>query len=637
MDKPFLYNIVPVIGGNTDFAISEILRQHQEVGLTRFLVMLSFHPQTTPARDLIPRHCKNFATIRDGVAGHGIELGVLIQSLQGMGWNGKVALTGETWQHTVKSDGSETPRMCVLDPDFRAYGLDCIRAVVNEGPRLLLIDDDFGVWPDECFCPNHIKWLNNDLNTNYSQEELSEIWSKRPRTDPLRQSIFNSLLGSVVDFAKEIRSVIDSIDPTVRCGYCVNCGGDLQANAIVHAFAGNTEPLLRVHDDIYGDPQTDCFPIAYLMANRVKHLVSGVTDLLDEADTFPQNYMSVPASAFHSHITMALLSGMTGCKLWTSEFEKPIHSGSQARYEKKLRDYRGFYSELCNIAKKITWSGLSAPAYPDDVLSAGSYFGNWETPIECMYGIPLRCEPIDAGGISTLRGCDVENISDDALRTLLSHDVIVDSLAARIISERGLASLLGVDADKGDKDFFFSVERTADEKQYIGYMWDDSTARLTVKDDAAEVVSWFYKGPKKAFPAATLFKNSLGGKILTLGWSLELVYHKMYRRGRREILLSLIELINGAPLDMVVENGEKCLVRHGIMDDGSEILSVTHLSFDIDEALPIRLTRTPFAVELLCPDGSWKGVDFKRENESILSVAVQVACYHPIILRFRFN
>lgn len=68
------YNVVPVFPGHEDFAISEILRQHRDVGLDRFLISLSFHPQRTPARDFIPELCGRFAKVRDAVAASGEKL-----------------------------------------------------------------------------------------------------------------------------------------------------------------------------------------------------------------------------------------------------------------------------------------------------------------------------------------------------------------------------------------------------------------------------------------------------------------------------------------------------------------------------------------------------------------------------------
>ena len=125
MDDLLLYNVIGIIPNHEDFAVSEILRQHREVGLDRFLVSLSFHPQMTPASDLIPVLCRRFAYVRDAVAGHGIELAVLIQSTVGHGWNGKVPLTEEPWQKVVYVNGQESPRMCHYDEGFRKYVYDC--------------------------------------------------------------------------------------------------------------------------------------------------------------------------------------------------------------------------------------------------------------------------------------------------------------------------------------------------------------------------------------------------------------------------------------------------------------------------------------------------------------------------------
>ena len=130
-DRPLFYNIVPVFPGREDFAVSEILRQHREVGLDRFLLSLSFHPQTTPARDLVPVLCERFRKVRDGVAGSGVELGVLVQSTLGHGWNGKVPLTQEKWQHVVLSTER---RARVSVSSTRASAATCANASL-QSPR----------------------------------------------------------------------------------------------------------------------------------------------------------------------------------------------------------------------------------------------------------------------------------------------------------------------------------------------------------------------------------------------------------------------------------------------------------------------------------------------------------------------
>lgn len=88
--------------------------------------------------------------------GADVTVGVLIQSTAGHGWNGKVQLSSEPWQHAVYADGKENPRWCQLDPGFRAYVLDAFRSICRENPAFLLVDDDFGPRQGEGFCPLHV-------------------------------------------------------------------------------------------------------------------------------------------------------------------------------------------------------------------------------------------------------------------------------------------------------------------------------------------------------------------------------------------------------------------------------------------------------------------------------------------------
>ena len=647
---PHFYNVIPIFPGHEDFAISEILRQKREAGLDRFLVSLSFHPQTTPAHKLIPVLCERFRKVREGVAGSGVELAVLVQSTLGHGWNGKVPLTRETWQHVVLFGGGESPRFCMLDPGFRGYVRDFISAIAAEKPSLLLIDDDVGIRCGECFCPLHRAEFNKALGRDYAPGELDAILRDGPVDDPVSVAVSRTLRETAVGFAKMIRETIDAVAPSLRCGLCACWPGYWENDAIVHALAGpRTRPFMRVNNAVYGDAAPKSLVHAFRGTRRVMYQLDGVEDVIDETDTFPQNYMSESAAMFHAHITSGLLSGLQGCKLWTSEFQQPVHTGSQRRYEARLRDDRGFYDAIPDLVRGIRWQGLSGLAVrPREGFGGhpvhtprGIYPRQCETPIEAAYALPLRYDGIETGGLATLRRDDADVMTDAQLETLLSGKVIVDSLAARQLTARGFAPLMGVEASEGDGDFFFSCEVSADGSLSNGYMWDDTTSLLKPVADGVEVVSSFCKGarfprPEPYAPAQTLFVNRRGGRVAVLGWPLDLVYYKMFRPLHRLLFLDLIDKLDGAPLEMVVESGEQELVRHGVMADGRELLAVTRLSLDADDALPLRLARTPRLVERLSPRGEWEPVPFGRKGPLLVEVGVPVVCCEPVLLRFAF-
>ena len=648
--KPHLYNVIPIFPGHEDFAISEILRQNREVGIDRYLVSLSFHPQRTPASDLIPVLCERFRKVRDGIAGSNIELGVLVQSTLGHGWNGKVPLTRETWQHVVYFDGRESPRFCMLDPGFRAYVRDCIAAIAAERPSLLLVDDDFGIRTGECFCPLHRAAFNEAVGRDIPAEELDAILRNGPVDDPVSIAVTRTLRKTVVDLAKEVRETIDAVDPSMRCGLCACGGGYWENDAIVHALAGpNTKPFMRVNNAVYGDAAPKALVHTFRNARRVIYQLNGLDDVIDESDTVPHNYMSESAAMYHAHITSAMLSGLQGCKLWTSELKHPEHTGSQWRYEARLRDFRSFYNALPDIVSGIRWQGLSGivirpregfGGHPIHNASA-LYPKNPNTPIEAVYALPLRYDGIETGGIFTLRQEDVDVMTDTQLEALFANKVVVDSFAARKLTKRGFAPLMGVEASEGGDDFNFNCEVAVDGSCSSAFMWDDSTSLLTPVANDVEVVAEFCRGerlidPRPVAPSHTLFANRLGGRVAVVGWHLDLVFYKMFIPRHRQLFLALLDKLNGSPLEMVVESGEQELVRHGILADGSELLAVTRLSLDADEAIPLRLARTPKSIARLSPKGKWEPVSFTRKDPLLVEVGAPLVCCEPVVLRFEF-
>lgn len=644
------YNIVPVFANHHEFAVSEIRRQHREVGLDKFLLCLSFHPQRTPARDLIPELCGAFAEIRDALYGEGVELGVLVQSILGHGWNGKVPLTREAWQHVVKVDGDEDPRFCVLDEGFREYTRELIRAVAAERPALMLLDDDVGIRCRECYCPLHLSMMSRRVGRCLSREELDGMYARRRFDDPELLAVRDVLLNSIVGYASMIRETIDSVDPAMRCGICACWSGQWEMDALVRTLAGGTKPLMRVNDAIYGDTRHGALLDDFVLASRVINHIGCGAEILDEADTFPHNYMSESATVFHAHITSAMLMGLDGCKLWTSEYGQPVHTGSQARYERRLHDYRPFYETLNGLSRTIRWKGLSLIKYiPKDGAEGNPAIdgaevlapGGWINKIEGYYGLPVRCERAGAEGISVLRGEEVKWMRRGDVDRLLAGRLVVDATAARLLTDMGCGDLIGVRATSGDSDFHFSFEELADGSISNAYLWEASAARLEPLSEKTEVLAWFCQGrrfveTRRAFPSATLFRNRLGGTVAVMGWSFSSSYVTTMRPLRRAMYLRVLDALGGEPFEMAVENGEQAFVRHGVLPAGGELVAVFPLGLDIDESLPLRLLRTPARVETLLPDGGWSPVPFGRRSEDVVETGVRVACAEPVILRLNF-
>ena len=652
--KMNMINVVPVLRGNVAFAISEIRRQRRDVGLRRFAVSLSFHPEGTPARVRAEALCDSFRRIREELRDDDVEIGALIQSTQGHGWNGKVPLTDEKWQYSVEIDGSPSPRLCQLDPDFGDYVMACIKGTVEAGAAFLLVDDDFGPRRNECFCPLHLAEYAKALGRPCTREECREI-AARDYGDPEANAIAETRRRVAVDFARRIRETIDAVDPTIRCGMCAPSSGYGFVGEVAMALAGGTEPFVRVNNAIYGlSNPTTAFYWKVQQTNRVRNRVelAGVRETIDESDTFPQTYWSESALAFRAHIAEAVLNGLHGCKLWTSEFSLPVDTGSQARYEAVLRDNAAFYDALLETCGRVKWVGCAGPLltvpyenYPVKCCRALNYL-DWNIFVCGPFAQPVcyaRPDDWTEGRVFNLCGQDIPLLSDAGIEAMLARPVLVDGEAAKALTQRGFAPLLGVEADDGDVAFSFSSEHVKSSGRQVGFMWEATCARLKPLSEGVHVAAEFCRNlsfspdQTAVAPSMTLFTNRLGGRVATVGWSVPEPYHKMYRNPRRAIVVEALDILAGGFFEMGVEILSHVLVRHGLLDDGRELLTAMNCCPDDVNAIPLRLRRTPKAIAKLRADGTWSPIEFSRRDPDTLVLATPLRYLDPCVFALTFK
>ncbi len=642
MRKLNYFSVVPVFSGKIDFTVSEILRQKKDAGITKIALCLSMHPEGTPAWDRIPGLIEDFKTIREQVRDE-VETGVLIQSSQGHGWSGSVPLTDEPFQRTVFPSGWSMERICGLDRDFRNYICKCISAIVEAGAEFLLMDDDFGYRKGECLCPLHLKAYGEALGRELTREEAEKILEDAESEESYKISCIRK--ESVVSLAREIRAAIDKVNPAIRCGMCTPGSGEYHIRETALALAGNTKPLVRVCNASYGtEAPVKLIEYAVRQAHIVRNLVYDIEDVVAEADTFPQNYYSETAAQFHTHLTQDILSGLTGAKLWCSEFRYP-ETGSQTRYEKVLKNNMPFYETLYNTVEGIKWKGVAGPLLTYKYLAnLNLHYGilrqpDWVAPYLSHFGFPETFANAGSSAISTLTGAEAGFFADEELLKFFSGSLLLDSTAAKLLSKK-YSELMGVTADDGDKNFRFMSEKEVNGPLYSGMMWEPSCARLTLR--GAEAVTEFrtgkVRGPAGApvAPAMTFFTNKLGGKVAVCGWTPQMPFHKIQNDIRRNWLLKALDFLSGGTFEMSVEAGQQTLVQHGILADGRELLAVTNVTSDQPEELPVRMKRNPVKAEKLLPSGEWKEIVFRRESGEKVIFDVPLMICQPVVIRMTF-
>ena len=486
--------------------------------------------------------------------------------------------------------------------------------------------------------------FNKATGIERSFEEVVALLKERP-ADDAEVRIFSRQRGELaVDFAREIRKVIDKYDDSAPCTMCTPGGGHGFVKDVTLALTGrNGTPSARVNNAIYGMNFQGYLLQLSTSTNRIRNLFGDVKDLLDEADTFPQTLYSESAELFNAHIVNAILNGLSGAKLWMFEFELPRSIGSQFRFEDVFRRNHPLYEELFNMMDGIQWRGIKSPlTIPPDMLhpfntSNKIFAQDWNSAVLGPLAIPFSYGKPTEEELFSLNGDIAEQLSDDEIVSLLKNPMLIDSQAVKVLVKRGFSELIGVTVGDNPK-FFFQSEFDDVAPMPFGLMWDASAAELKCLSPETKVESWCMLQnmetgiSEKVSPCMTFYKNKLGGRVVCLAWSSSMPYYKLWKNERRRIILKALDFLNGGLFEMPLETMHQAIVRHGLLKDGSELVAIISLAHDQEEEILLRCAKRPSSVELLSHDGKWETVAFSHKD-TLLRVNAPLIIAQPVILR----
>ncbi|MBO5751832.1 MAG: hypothetical protein J6R80_05455 [Kiritimatiellae bacterium] len=645
--RPLRYfKIIPVRHDHIDFAISEAKRQ-AKLGVKEFAASLSYHPQCLPPKDLLPKHAEAFRKFKAGLEGTGITVGVLIQSTQGHA----ARSVDVHWQRSILANGAPRARFCMLDKEFREYVLSAIRSICREDPAFLLIDDDFGPRAGEGFCPLHAELYNEATGESRTASEWGAFVSEAPASDPIRIKVEASRIAAPVSFAKEIRAAIDSVNPSIRCGYSTPGQGIGFAKDVALALAGpRTRPFLRLNNSVYGMNAPRTLIGQQRTISRLLSHFEGIDEIVSENDTWPQNYWSESAKMFSAHLTLGILYGVDGGKIWMSEFDRTIDTHSQSRYEQVFSKYLPMRQALYDLVrtKSPRFRGITAfvnsPSRLSDSVKPESI--NYASGLDdiflpmgfpCSFAKADRSHPHD---IYILVKKSIKLLSDEELAQVLSHRVIVDSLGAKELVSRGFGADICASVTDYKPNEVFNTEVFADGTK-VRWQSDATNVRLEAAE-GAKTLSRFVNidsvnGTSTEMGAGLILgTNARGGRVMVMGWTYDCQgwnrWNKYLRPVRKEILIKAIDRLIGGVLPYVCVENNHTLSSYATLDDGSELVAVTNFGDDDWQELALRLGTKPLAAKRLTYDGSWEEISFEKEGDVVKFKTGEVRPLTPQIL-----
>ena len=645
-DRFTVLNIVPCRPGEERETAADAVAFARATGNRVALYSLTLHPEGRPATKKLEKLLASYRAFAAALAGTEVRPGILIQAVIGH-WP-RTDKDIEPWTRTVNLSGNKV-RFCPLDPDFRAYIRAVAEGVAREKPCFILSDDDVRAYSHEaeCFCPLHTAEFSKRMGRTYTSDEFRAAVRNAKRGDKELQ-VFAALQKEMVfGVAALLREGIDAVDPDIPSGVCSATTAIRYVGEEAKAMAGPRHvPVFRVNNALYMENSPKA------LTSILKHTMAAVAMnpdipyILDESDTFPHNLWSKASVGVHAKLVAGIATGLKGSKLWYCGMHKngyPVH----ANFTRGFARHRGFYDALVREVVGTRPYGLFEPVIQDDsdwhpgthTTSCPYERHTWTDGYAGVMGVPFAMRAdLSASGVWTLSGArQVARLSDEELRAVLAHPVLVDADAAGWLARRGFADLTGVRVD--DKTPLFNGEISADGTQR--YPYSHERVPHLLPDANAKVLSYLTYSPyagapvERVAPASTIFVNKLGGRVLVSTFNPNVTSFCRYNEARKAQFEGFLAELNGAPLKVVVANQQDVLAVAREKVDGSLLLAVVNLNFDALDTIDLRAAKPPAKVELMADDGTWKPLAYTAEGD-VLYLQKPLPCYDAAVVRLGY-
>ena len=648
-----LYSIMPLFTDHVKEICDDIERQYKDGIATEALFKMTLTPEGDPAVNKAKILCEKYDLFKEELAKRGLNAGILVQATIGHGYSVGVR---PPFQSIIAVDGTPSFTICPYDEGFREYIKDAFAEIASRYPSSIMVDDDFRLFArshSACACPLHLKEISRRYGKEISREELyNMLEGNGEESQRLMKIYYEANIDSLIGCAKAMREGIDSVDPTIQGSFC-NCGDTCEGSAeIAKILAGNGNPVIvRVNNGNYtpAGARNITKPVARC-ATQIAGMKDSVDVFLAETDTCPQNRYSTSAHSLHSQFVASILEGASGCKHWITRLAAYEPNSGEA-YRKILAKYAGFYNELSKIVPSLDWvgcripltKGLWEPQAPLSEFLQASKINGWGGCVLERLGLPMYYSEKDGGAVF-LDGRRDEFFTDEETQKMLSGTVFLAAESAKNLIKRGFGDHLGVEIEEiPDDDNRASQEIILDNgnpsSKQVGLH------RLIPNQDGVIARSMVVATPNGTesqpkvplFPGVTSYKNKLGGKVIVFSGTPEARFHyttafSFLNESRKLQLINLLS--ESGDLPVYYPGDSEVYMKAADMPDGALFVSFINISLDPIEEITLVASQEIHSIEALCPDGSYKPVDFRADGKK-LTLDTSAEILTPVILIMR--
>ena len=653
-DSFTMLNIIPCRPGGEALAAADAAEFAERTGNPYCLYSMTLYPQGKPAMKTVDAAVASYRKWAALLKGTKVKPAILLQAIIGHWTQDLAEKECESWQRAVNVKGTVT-RYCPLDPGYRDYIRETARKLAACAPALILSDDDVRAFSPlaECTCPLHVAEYNRRTGRNLTGDEMRSLLTSVDRRSAEHTAFVEMQRDTVAGVCALIREGIDSVDPGIPSGVCEPGWAWARRYIADNAFAmagPSHTAWLRLANGCYHEsaPKSEMGGLVMRTMSSIERLRGCGALLLDESDTWPHNLWSKSSVAFHAKLATGAFLGLKGAKMWLVNAHKGKYPVSR-HYTDILARHRGFYPAVSAAVNASTPAGVLIPCtcdYPSFNAACGQ--GNydsfapdgWGHRIFSWYGIPFTMtQDFGRDGIYALGGKEaLAHLSDDDIRKILSHRVIVDGLSLRALVKRGFSELVG--AEIVETPPLFTGERSEMSGDFLSLPKRMSPPVLRALPGAKTLSSiiWressYAKDFERVAPACILYRNRLGGTVAAMSYHLGMGASYLYSEGRQRFVNDVLDSLAGEAVDNICMNAQNVLALERRAADGSDLVLLQNLNYDPEREALLRRRVRPSSVEVMDDHGAWRAAAFSWA-EGIVTIPGDWPCYGVKFLRLK--
>lgn len=653
-DSFTMLNIIPCRPGQEARSAADAAEFVERTGNPYCLYSMTLFPQGKPAMKAVDTAVASYRRWAELLKGSKVKPAILLQAIIGHWTSDLAEKESESWQRAINVKGKVT-RFCPLDPGYREYIRETARKLAACGPALILSDDDVRAFSPvaECTCPLHVAEYNRRIKRNLTAEEMRALLVKADWRSPEHMVFTELQRDTVAGVCRLIREGIDSVDPGIPSGVCEPGWAWARRYIADNAFAmagPSHTAWARLANGQYHERSAkyEVGAITLRTMSSIERMRGSGVLVLDESDTWPHNLWSKSSVTFHAKLVTSAFLGMKGAKIWLVNAHKERYPVSR-HYTDVLAEHRGFYPSVSAETRDTRLEGVLIPCtgtYPS-FNAAGKTgksqtfeSGGWAQTVFSWFGIPFATvDDFSRDGVYALGGWQaLDRLSDDDIRKILSHRVIIEGQAAKALVKRGFADLIGTEISGENP--LFTGERS--EINGDGLSLPRSSCPPVLKPLAgAKTLSsliWRESAYAKEFervaPSAVLYRNRLGGTVVVMSYHFGLGVSYLYSEARRQFVCDMLDAVNGEALDNVCMNAQNVMALARRAADGADLVLLQNLNHDPEKTVLVRRRVRPSSVELMDNRGAWRPAAFTWKD-GVVSIPSDWPCYGVKMLRFR--